>query len=103
MPLERSLQFSRPVYGRSGTLCGRSKVFVFARVCSEAMIRPLLPCEMFSLQGMTLADVLWHEPDADDVAAESFTYGEIRSMVGQAFHMPSAAAAFLSAVLAIEA
>lgn len=101
LPVEKSWQYFRPVEGRAMTLCASSH-WVIADFSSPAPIfRPLLPCEMFSFQGMPLADLFPELDDPEAVLTEVLTFADARRIAGSAFHIPSCIAAFLGSLLSI--
>ena len=100
LPIERSWQFFKKSEDTCLTLCARSKLVLADFRHIPGTIRPVLPSELFGLQGMPLGD-LFPGDDPDDFLAQFLTYNDVRRIVGNAFHIPCCMSAFVSALLAI--
>jgi len=101
LPAERSWKFFRPVWGKFPTLCANSRVLVGDFRTEPATIRPLLPCEMFGLQAMALADIVAPGGgDPEDQLASFATDNDIIRITWNAFHCTCATAALVSGLLA---
>ena len=94
LPLHKGWDRFRASFDVCPTLTARGKFFVL----TPHMLRPLLPQELFSLQGMPLRDLVPHgEPDV--LLKSIASWSDVRSMVGMAFHTPSALGAFATMML----
>ena len=102
LPMEKSWHWFSPVKGICGTLTARSKLMVTCTEGSIPVLRPLLPSELFGLQGMCLDDLFPHMPDPESELARAFTFNDMRRMSGMAFHQPSCMSAFLAAFLSVQ-
>lgn len=97
LPLHRSLSFFHASHNVCHTICARSKLWLLSFEQAGAVFRPILPRELFSLQGMPLGDVF---PDMESSVAEVWLHSvmsfcDVRRLTGMAFHVPSALAALL--------
>jgi len=102
LPIEKSWRWFAPAHGHAMTVCARSKILVGVFCDSTPCIRPLVPAELFSLQGATLADLMSDSKDPELILATMWNYGDVRRLTGNAFHTPSALAAVTAAVLSVE-
>ena len=99
--MERSWSFFCPGFKNGLTLCGRSRLLVAHFGHYPPELRHLLPSELFGLQGMPLPELFEDRQAPEAELADFMTYGEICKMVGSAFHLPTAMAGLMSAMLSM--
>ena len=102
LPVEKSWDYFRAVHNSCPTLCAGSKLVVACFHEHPPALRPLLPAEYFSLQGMPLAELLPHMPCPETTLSSFLAFSDVRRLCGNAFHLPSCLAALLSAMVAMD-
>ena len=98
-PVERSWQYFAPCIGSCGTLCTRSKFVVGCFHQHPPSLRPLLPAEYFSLQGMPLHEMIRDQDTAEQNLAEFLDFAKVRSLAGNAFHLPTSLVAMIATLV----